>query len=159
MSPPTPRALRPLSSRLSRTYIMFNSPQAQNTTEDQFRRGGIFEGYEGHCISRGSEGPPPPPSTGERLPAAGAVSSIDWFWQSPPASGAGERQLGLHPDEEEADAPGEAGTTILPFLAFHGKEGSKKRISTPDRIMKEEGAVSECSSRRGSARSVSSSCR
>lgn len=138
---------------------MFNSPQAQNTTEDQFRRGGIFEGYEGHCISRGSEGPPPPPSTGERLPATGAVSNVDWFWQCPSASGAAERQLGLQPDEEEADVPGEAGRTVLPFLPYHGKEGGKKRISTPDRIMKEEGAFSECSSRGGSAGSVSSSHR
>lgn len=98
MSPPTPRSLHPLPSRLSRTHIMFNSLQSQKVIEDQFGRGGIFEGYEGRIVSRGSAAPPAPPSTGDRM-SVSEGSPANWIREGP--RGVSQGQWGLQPDEEE----------------------------------------------------------
>jgi hypothetical protein len=94
---------------------MFNSLQSQKVIEDQFGRGGIFEGYEGRFISRGSDAPPAPPSTGDRMPMSEG-SPANWIREGP--RGVGQGQWGLQPDEE--DETGEQGLRsdgpVLPLL-------------------------------------------
>ena len=145
---------------------MFNSLQSQTVTEDQFGRGGIFEGYEGRIISRGSAAPPAPPSTGDRMPMSEG-SPASWFREGP--RGVSQGQWGLQPDEEEE--AGEQGccsdVRVLPLLG-DGTLANNGRMATlvgnlkgGTAAVRGIGSASDRGSSRGghSARSASSSHR
>jgi hypothetical protein len=178
MSPPTPRALRPLPSSLSRAEVTFNNPRTQAIIEHQFHRSASCSRSDYSLFSRGAA--PAPPSTGELREsgsragggaAEDAAATAHWhhdmFHESRgQCAAAGAMRWGLHADDDEEQRNHDS--EDAPALLMHpsveqGGVAQTLRAVTPDSSTRrgESGSWSERGSCRapGTASSTGSSRR